>query len=190
MTCPPHYSVNGLVILLLTWAVHRSCSSPSRLAASPPLSPAFTQFALVPEIGSAGLLVATDSALLAGYKNLASLERTTSLNMEHMQAYAMAAITKAQLQQQVRGERGGLPAAGLRNGGIHKDAADTGLIFLRRTPFPSRGSTLSTASSSQPLPPWRVSRHPCPLRAVGADPAVGVLRQPLPSLRAGSCTRS
>ena len=58
----------------------------------------------MPEIGSAGLLVATDSALLAGYKNLASLERTTSLNMEHMQAYAMAAITKAQQQQQVRGE--------------------------------------------------------------------------------------
>ena len=44
-----------------------------------------TQLALVPEIGAAGVLVATDSALLAGYKNLASLERTTSLNMEHMQ---------------------------------------------------------------------------------------------------------
>ena len=43
------------------------------------------QLALVPEIGAAGVLVATDSALLAGYKNLASLERTTSLNMEHMQ---------------------------------------------------------------------------------------------------------
>jgi|LauGreSuBDMM15SN_2_FD.fasta_scaffold1245648_1 hypothetical protein len=43
------------------------------------------QFALVPEIGAAGVLLATDSALLAGYRNLASLERTTSLNMEHMQ---------------------------------------------------------------------------------------------------------
>ena len=39
----------------------------------------------MPEIGAAGVLLATDSALLAGYRNLASLERTTSLNMEHMQ---------------------------------------------------------------------------------------------------------
>ncbi|GAX73762.1 hypothetical protein CEUSTIGMA_g1213.t1 [Chlamydomonas eustigma] len=49
------------------------------------------QFALVPEIGAAGLLVATDSALLAGYNNRATQERITSLNLEHLQAYALAA---------------------------------------------------------------------------------------------------
>ena len=53
---------------------------------STPVLPPTLQFALVPEIGAAGVLVATDSALLAGYKNNATQERTTSVNMEHMQA--------------------------------------------------------------------------------------------------------
>ncbi len=88
------------------------CSSAALLApALKPTCRSCLQFALVPELGSAGLLVATDSALLAGYTNSASLERSTSLNLEHMQAYAITARVRGRERERGRKRNDGPPAA-------------------------------------------------------------------------------
>ena len=52
------------------------------------------QIALMPPLegNSAGLLVATDSALLTGHTNVAAQERSISLSMDHTQAYALQQV--------------------------------------------------------------------------------------------------
>ncbi|KAG1679440.1 hypothetical protein FOA52_007732 [Chlamydomonas sp. UWO 241] len=90
------------------------------------------QVTLMPEAGSAGLLVAADSAKMSGHLDFGSLEVSTAFSVDHMQAFAIPApgpqggsgplvpwldIYNGKLAPRTGGPSGGSTGGGARPGG-------------------------------------------------------------------------